>query len=245
MSCRFVVLIAAILLLGSHHAAAGQVASVVDQVPKDVLGFVAVHNLAQADAKLGRAFAALKFPIPAPLAVIKAASGIGAGLDTDRDALVVVLPADNQSRPFHLALWLPVKDYAACVRSLDGDAERRTAAVTIAGEDLLVAHYKDWAVVMDPDQLRRLEQLESEAASSTSTTAQWASFVDAHDVTAVALRSGFQMLMAAAAPTAESDAAAAKTPPPAGGLDNPFGGKNPAASSLAVMAAAFNSVRAP
>jgi hypothetical protein len=242
MSCRFVLRIATFFLLGLIHVAAGHAASVVDQVPKDALGFVAVHNLALADAKLGNAFAALKFPIPAPLAVIKAASGIGAGLDTDRDTLVVLLPADDQSRPFHLALWLPVKDYGAFVRSLDGDAERRTAAVTIAGEDLLVAQYKDWAVVMDPDQLRRLEQLESEAASSTSTAAKWASFVDAHDVTVVALRGGFQLLMAAAAPAPASDAAA-KTPPPAGGLENPFGGKNPAASSLAVMAAAFNSAR--
>jgi hypothetical protein len=242
MSCRFALRFVAFLLLGLIHVAAGQAASVVDQVPKDALGFVAVHNLAQADTKIGNAFAALKFPIPAPLAVVKAASGIGAGLDTDRDALVVILPAENQSRPFHLALWLPVKDYASFVRSVDGDAERRTAAVTIAGEDLLVAHYKDWAVVMDPDQLRRLEQLESEAASSTSTAAQWASFVDAHDVTAVALRGGFQLLMAAAAPVPESEAAA-KTPPSAGGLDNPFGGKNPAASSLAVMAAAFSSAR--
>src|SRR5262249_47537550 len=73
-------------------------------------------------------------------------------------------------------------------------------------------------------------------------TAQWASFVDANDVTGVALRGGFQLLMATATPPPESEAAT-KTPPQTSGSDNPFGGKNPAASSLVVLKSAVGSAR--
>jgi hypothetical protein len=230
-----------LLLLGFAFATSAQAASVLDQVPTDALGFVTVRNLAQADAKIGKAIGALRLPLPAPLTVIKSLTNVSAGLDADRDLLVVLLPAENKSRPFHLAIWLPVKDYATLVRSLDGDADRRIAAVTIAGEDLLVAHYQDWAVIVDPDQRERLGRLETQPEAAPASIAQWAPFVDAHDVTMVMMRGGVQTAWAATAQ--ETDTNAVKTPPAVSGLDNPFGGKSPGANSLSVIAGAFASAQ--
>lgn len=228
-------------LLLLAYTTSAHAASVLDQVPKDALGFVTVRNLTQADAKLDKAFGALRLPLPAPLTVIKSLTGIGEGLDADRDLLVALLPAENSSRPFHMAVWLPVKDYAALVHSLEGDPERRTAAVTIAGEDLLVAHYRDWAAIMDPDQRERLEQLETQSAAAPRSVADWAPFAEAHDLSVIMLRGGIETVLAAATP--DSNAELAKTPQAGGGIDNPFGGKSPGANSLAVLAGAAASAQ--
>ncbi len=125
-----------------------------DEVPHDALGIAVVRNLSQADADAGKVLGALGSRLPGPLAFLKSIAGLDAGLDLRRDLLVVLLPPENDSRQFHLAVWLPVSDYDALVQSLDGDPGRRIAAVTIAGEDLLVVRQGDWAVVMDPDQRR-------------------------------------------------------------------------------------------
>src|SRR5882672_7923002 len=125
-------------------ATIAQAASVVDQVPRDSLGFVVVRNLLQTDAKVAKAARALRVAIPAPLTMIKTMTGVSSGVDLQRDLLLVMLPPENSSRQFHLAVWLPVKDYDALVHSLDGDPQRRIAPATIAGEDVLIAHVADW-----------------------------------------------------------------------------------------------------
>ena len=120
------------------------------------------------------------------------------GLDHERDLLLVLLPPEHNSRQFHLAVWLPVNDYDALVRSLEGDPERRIAAVTIAGEDLLVVRHGDWAVVMDPDQRDRLEQLRDAAAVPASSPprqiAEWTSWIDSNDAAVVVLPAGMRTL---------------------------------------------------
>ena len=128
-------------------------------VPRDALAIVVLRDLSQSDAKAGKLLAALGTPLPGPLTMIKSIAGIESGLDSTRDLMFVLLPPANNSQQYHLAVWLPTSDYDALVHSLEGDPERRIAAVTIAGEDLLVVHHGDWAVIMDPDERDRLEQL--------------------------------------------------------------------------------------
>jgi hypothetical protein len=175
-------------------ATSAQAASVVDQVPRDSLGFVVVRNLSQTDAKIARAAGALRVAIPSPLTMLKAMTGVSAGVDLDRDLLLVMLPPENSSRPFHLAVWLPVKDYDALVRSLDGDPQRRIAPATIAGEDVLIAHVADWAVIMDPDQRDRLSQMAGGEAPAKQPAADTAQFIDPDsDISLVVLSPGMQM----------------------------------------------------
>jgi hypothetical protein len=188
---RFSICLSLLLLVPAWP---GIAASIVDQVPRDALGFVLVRNLSQADAKIAKAMSTLRTPLPAPLSMIKSMTGVSAGLDFERDLLVVMLPPEKSLRPFHLAVWLPVKDYDALVRSLDGDPQRRIAAATIAGEDVLIAHVEDWAVVMDPDQRERLSQLASSPATTARSTADVARFIDPDsDVSLVVLTPGMQM----------------------------------------------------
>ena len=188
---------------------------VLKQVPRDALGLVVVRNLSQADAKAGKVLGAIGSRLPGPLALLKSIAGLDAGLDQGRDLLVVLLPPQNNSRQFHLAVWLPVQDYDALVRSLDGDPQRRIAAVTLAGEDLLVVRQSDWAVVMDTDQRDRLEQLRDGKAIAAGTARQWSEWIAENDAAVVVLPAGMRTAWARAAEEGLFDATPAAGAAPA------------------------------
>jgi len=186
-----------VVLLAAPPAA--RAASVLEQVPRDALGLALVRNLSQVDAKAGKVLGALGSRLPGPLALLKSIAGLDAGLDLRRELLVVLLPPDDDSRQLRLAVWLPVKDYDQLVRSLDGDPQRRVAAVTLAGEDVLMVRHDDWAVVVDPDQRDRLERLSNENASPPRQLAEWSAWIDTNDAAVVVLPAGMQRLWTVAA----------------------------------------------
>lgn len=193
-------------------AAAACAAEVLDQVPHDALGFVVVRNLSQTDARVGQALGAAGSRLPGPLALLKSTTNFDAGVDLRRDMLVVLLPSADDSQQYHLAVWLPVDDYEALVRSLDGDPARRIAAVTIAGEDLLVVAHGEWAVVMDPDERGRLEQLRNESSAPPPQLAEWSAWIDANDAAVVVLPAGMRALWATAVQEKSRAAAEAVRP---------------------------------
>jgi hypothetical protein len=214
---RLSICLLSVLLTAASTAVAD---SIVDQVPQDALGFGVVRNLSQADARIAKAMSALRAPLPAPLAMIKTMTGVSAGLDPGRDLLVVMLPPENESRAFHLAVWLPVKDYDALVRSLDGDPQRKIAAATIAGEDVLIAHIGESAVVMDPDSRDRLSRLTESATPATHNAVDLARFIDQDsDVSVVVTAAGLQTAGAWAAAT--DDATRPQGDAAAGGQTQP------------------------
>ncbi len=167
---------------------------ILNQVPRDALAIAVVRNISQADARTGTVLSAIGSRLPGPLAFLRSLTGIDAGLDTRRDLMIALMPPANSSRQFHLAVWLPVNDYDALVRSLDGDPQRRIAAVTLAGEDLLVVRQNDWAVVMDTDQRDRLEQLREGTSSPPPQLEQWTDWMATNDTTIVLLPAGMQMV---------------------------------------------------
>jgi hypothetical protein len=173
--------------------------NVLGQVPRDALGIVVVRNLSQVDAKVGKVLGAVGSRLPGPLALLKSIAGLDAGLDLRRELLVVLLPPQNNSRQFHLAVWLPVRDYDALVHSLDGDPGRRIAAVTLAGEDLLMVRQGNWAVVMDTDQRERLEQSHDVKLSPPTQLADWSEWVETLDAAVVVLPAGMRSAWAWAA----------------------------------------------
>ncbi len=187
----------ALLLVVATPAAA---MNVLRQVPRDALGLAVIRNLAEADAKTGKLLEFLGVRSAGPLALINSIAALDAGLDQRRDLLVVLLPPEDNARKIQLAVWLPVKNYDALVRSLDGDPDRRIAAVTVAGEDLLVVRQADWAVLMDPDQRDRLEALQSDASTEIPQQLdEWAEWINANDATLIALPAGVRALWAKAA----------------------------------------------
>jgi hypothetical protein len=182
---------------------AARAADVLDEVPRDALGFAVIRQLDGVEGKAEKVLEALGSAPAGPLALLKSIAGIEAGLDAERDLLVVLLPPENNSRQFHLAVWLPVKDYSALVESLEGDPQRQVAAVTIAGEDLLVVKHGEWAVVMDPDQRDRIERLRENDNTNLIVPprqlAVWTSWINTNDAAVVVLPAGMQTLWALAA----------------------------------------------
>jgi hypothetical protein len=230
-------LIASLLVTAASCAAA----SVLDQVPRDALGVIVVRNLSEADAKGARLLSTLGVPLPGPLTLLDSFAGVGAGLDPARDLLIVLLPSENDVQPFHVALWLPVADYDALVRSLEGDPQRQIAAVTVAGEDLFVAQHGDWAVVMDPDQRGRLERMRNSAAAPSRRVVVWESWVAENDVALVALPAGMRTMSAwfAKHPPSEEQTA----PPAAPVNDDLFGPPSDDASAAGFWPALRDSCR--
>jgi hypothetical protein len=168
-------------------------ADVLQQVPRDALGFAVVRDLGRFDARATKLMGAAQVALPGPLLLVRTATGIGDGLDPARDALLVLLPPQNNSEQFHLAMWLPVRDYDALVRSLEGDPSRRIAGVTVAGEDLLAVRHGDWAVLAGPDQRDRLEMLHDKEPSPPRQVGEWQTWIESNDATLVVLPAGMKL----------------------------------------------------
>ncbi len=192
---RIVVLVMALGVLSGIVSAA----DVWDELPDDALGAVVVRNLGHADASVGRLFGELQVPLGQPLALVKAVTGVEAGLDSHGDMLVAALPGRGIGDRPQLAVWLPVSDYDQFLRSLHGTPRDQITAVTIAGEDLLVARHGDWAMVVDPDARGRLLQaLDNRPIGTTATRlvpADWGQWLEANDVTVVLFRVGVRRVL--------------------------------------------------
>jgi hypothetical protein len=92
-------------------------------------------------------------------------------------------------------VWLPTSDYQQLLQSLGGNPGQKFTAVTIAGEDLLVAQHGKWAVLMDPDQSERMTRLLTLTGQARPAVAAWQRFVDANDIAAVAFSGGVHELL--------------------------------------------------
>ncbi len=195
-SLRATVITALLLLpIGVVHAE-----SVLDHVPDDTIGFVAIRNLAATNAKIEgvtKIFQEISpMPIPAPLPVLKAATGLGAGLNEQGDALLALLPGDDGVVTPRPLLIVAVSDYAAFAASINGDATGEVCRVTIAGEEILVAQRGSYAVLMNVEHRERLESLlaaETKAIAALEPFSDWLAHVD---VAAVLTPSGVDMLTA-------------------------------------------------
>jgi hypothetical protein len=130
-------------------------------LPNDALGFVLIRNLGAASAKIERVtklFAEVSpMPIPAPLPVLKAATGLGAGINEQGDALLALLPGTRQAPNQRPLLLVPVSDYSAFASSLNGDTSGDICRVTISGEEVLVASLGQYAVLMNVEHRELLE----------------------------------------------------------------------------------------
>ena len=124
-----------------------QGADVLNELPDDALGFVLVRNVGVVDGKIGQLAASLQRNLPQPLGFLKDVTGIGDGLDTTGDFLLAFLPGPEGNEPaLRFGVWLPVKDYGRFLKSLKATSIEGVAAVTVAGEDLLVARCGKWAL---------------------------------------------------------------------------------------------------
>ncbi|HEX6962217.1 MAG TPA: hypothetical protein VF175_10150, partial [Lacipirellula sp.] len=192
--------------------------AILDRLPADTIGFAHVRNLAAASAKIERVARIFQevspTSIPAPLDMIKAATGLGAGIDEQGDALLALLPGEQGAADPRLLLLVAISDYAAFAQSISGDATGEISRVTIAGEEVLAAKVGGFAALMNVEHRDELESLiaaePSKNAAGVEPLREWLATTD---VAVVLTPSGLKAL----ADLGKSDAArqrglAAQTP---------------------------------
>ncbi len=185
-------------------------AEVLRYVPNEALGFVLVKNLATTDSKFESLAKTIQPGLPAPLAFLQSATGVSDGLDRQGDLLIAVLPSDGPTQDkLRFAVWIPVQDYDRFVTTLGGAPAQQIAEIAIAEEKVLVARHGHWAIVMDPDERRSIQRLVAVQPNPRPALSAWTEWIDANDVTVVALPRGVQAILAwaAASPAAEKAAA--------------------------------------
>lgn len=186
--------VASVAVIGTVSASLG--ADVLQNVPNDAQGFVVVKNLAATDSKVQQLLTSVQADFPSPLAFLRAVTGVSEGLDPQGDCLFVVLPGGNGDADPQFGVWLPVRDYNRLIAALRGTTGQDIVAITVAGEDLLIAQHGAWALVMDPEQRERMEQILAADPNPPSAVAKWQSWIDANDVAVVAFPGGVRAILA-------------------------------------------------
>jgi hypothetical protein len=194
------------LLLLFVSPAALCAAEVLKNVPGDALGFVVVRNLSAIDRKTQQLIGNLQLPVVSPLEFLQGTMGIREGLDSGGELLLAVLPQHEADRQPQFCIWLPVVNYEKFVAPLGGSASQKITAVTVAGEDLLVARQEKWALVMDPDQRQRMEEMLG-AAPARQQSLTWMEWIETQDVAVVALLAGVRDALQWATESDAADAA--------------------------------------
>lgn len=179
-------------------ALAARAEGILDQLPSDATGFVAIHKLAVANEKVERVLAIFQQvapgPLPGPLSLVKAATGIGPGVNEQGDALLVLLPGDHEPVPPRPLLLLPVTDYAEFAESIGGDATGEICRVTIAGEEVLMAKRDAYAVLTNVEHRSQLEQFLTARPQAPPEFLPLADWLSTTDVSAGLTRTGVERI---------------------------------------------------
>jgi hypothetical protein len=153
--------IVALTLLVAVVAARAE--GILNYVPPSALGFVAVHDLNGADAKIQKVMTIFgelsETKPPAPLAFVKAITGLGGGINESGDALLVALPGEISPLEPKLLFMVTISDYAAFAKSVGGDASGEISRVTIAGQEVLATKAGTYALLMNLEHRPTLETL--------------------------------------------------------------------------------------
>jgi hypothetical protein len=181
-----------------------QAEPVTNYLPDNALGFVLIRNLAQANAKIERVtkiFAEVSpMPIPAPLPVLKAATGLGDGINEQGDALLALLPGVREAPNHRPLLLVPVSDYSAFAASIGGDASGEICRIAIAGEEVLAARLGDYAVLMNVEHRDVLESIIAATPRAVGSLEPLAKWTPQMDVSLVLTPSGLKSLTAMGRP---------------------------------------------
>ncbi|MCA9236775.1 MAG: hypothetical protein KDA44_14970 [Planctomycetales bacterium] len=170
--------------------------AVLAHLPDDALGFVLLRDLTDADAKTQQLLDMFDMKAPAPLALLKFATGLGEGLDASGDLLVAFLPAARNQPALIPLVLAPVDDYAEFVAPVGGDETGEICRITIGGEDVLVARDGDFAMLMNVEHRETMELLigaEPEAVATLEPLEEW---LVGNQVSAVIMPTGAELLLA-------------------------------------------------
>ena len=164
--------------------------SALSLVPDGALGFVVIRDVASTSEKIGKVVEQFDSEMPPLLATFKAQIALNDGLDDQGDVLLALMPGEDQPQPL---LALPVTDYDALIKQLDGDPAKEITEVSMAGQDLLVAHKGDYAVFVDSDSRATLRKLLSSEAKAQAAEHPLKDWIAENDVTIVVLPAGLKL----------------------------------------------------
>ncbi len=201
--------LALVLTLATLRATRAE--GIIDYVPAEATGFVVVRNLGATDAKIQKLmdiFGELsEEKPPAPLAFIKTATGLGAGINEAGDALLVALPGEASPLDVKPLLVVAVSDYAAFAESVGGDASGEISRVTIVGNEVLAAKRGDYAVLMNVEHRPTLEVLLAAEPKLSPTAEALGEWLGANDLSLVLLPAGVDALTALGGSAIDSEVA--------------------------------------
>jgi hypothetical protein len=183
------------LLLVAAMAQQCRADDILQNVPRDTLGFVVIRDIAGTDEKIQQLARNLQGASIGPLTFLQATTGTGDGLDLSGDFLLAAIPGDNGAAKPEFCIWLPVKNFDRFLTSLGRQASSGIMAITLAGEDLLIAKQGNWVVLMDPDQRARLANMLAAGPDAPARVMAWRGWIERNDVTVVSLASGVREIL--------------------------------------------------
>ncbi|MEX2169317.1 MAG: hypothetical protein WD851_08400 [Pirellulales bacterium] len=136
-------------------------------LPPEWLGIIVVSDLADFDRHTARL--AEQFGIESPgLVRLRQSAGLTEVTDAGGSWLAGLARGPVGAEEAYPFAMIPVTDFAAFVKALDGDLRGTTAVVTLAQQDLLAGNCGSWALLMNPDQREILESVIARAPDATA-----------------------------------------------------------------------------
>ena len=130
---------------------------VLDVIPGDALGFVAVNRLAQTDATVQKMLEDAQLPTFSFLALFKAKSRIEGGLDEDGTAAIVAMPGAEADFKPAVLMFLPVTDFQKLIEPFEPD-DPSAPIVGVSDGKALVAKLGAYAVATEPKHRELLQK---------------------------------------------------------------------------------------
>ncbi len=205
---------------------------VLDVIPGDALGFVAVNRLAETDAKVQKTLEEFQLPAFGFLTMFKARTRIESGLDERGTAAVVAMPGPEADSKPAVLVFLPVTDFGKLIEPFEPD-DPAAPIVQIKGSwgKAVVAKLGAYAVATEPkhrESLQRALDAKKHVANDLAGLRPW---IAEHHVVGVLTKPGVRFACARAQQGLEAARA---------GMEAAAGEGNPAVEGLKVYEMLFD-----
>jgi len=167
---------------------------VLDVIPGDALGFVAVNRLAETDAKVQKTLEEFQLPAFGFLDMFKARSRIESGLDERGTAAVVAVPGPEADSPPAVLLFLPVTDFGKLIEPFEpDDPAAPIVEVESAQGEAVVAKLGAYAVATEPKHRELLQKALDAKKHVADDLAALQPWIAEHDVVGLLTRPGVRL----------------------------------------------------
>jgi hypothetical protein len=166
-------------------------------VPDSALGFLAIRNAAEADAKLQQLGKSMELPIPSLLEKFRKESGIREGMDEKGTVALVPLPPSSDRPVPTLILLVPVTDYGKFLSQLKHKEPVAGVTEFESGTDqLCVRQIGGYAALTELQWKAALTETMRLSEKVPEPLATWGATIAENDVTVVILQPGLKLLSA-------------------------------------------------